>query len=154
MINLVPMTEEDFQAYLTRAVSEYAADKVRAGNWPEADAIELSRQNYARLLPQGIHTPANFVGKLLNEDGQTVGILWYARLGEEFEEAFIFDFEVYAPFRRRGYASQALAALEVHAKALGVKKLGLHVFGYNTPARELYKKTGFIETNVNMAKEI
>ena len=155
MISLVPMTEEDFQTYLDGAVPEYAADKARAGNWPEAEALERSRQEFQRLLPQGVHTPRNYVGRLLNENNQPVGILWYARQEEDqFETAFIYDFEINEPFRRRGYASQVLAAVEVHAKALGIKKLGLHVFGSNTAARELYKKAGFIETNVNMAKEI
>ena len=154
MIELVPMTEADYQVYLARAVAEYAADKVQAGNWSEAEAIEKSRLEFEHYLPEGIHTSGNFVGKLLNENDEPVGYLWYARLANKPEAAFIYDFEIYAPFRRRGYASQALAALEVHAKALGIKKLGLHVFGSNTAARELYKKAGFIETNVNMAKEI
>ena len=54
----------------------------------------------------------------------------------------------------QGYATQALEALEAHAKPNGVKKLGLHVFGHNTAARELYKKAGYLETNVSMAKVI
>ena len=91
---------------------------------------------------------------LVNEDRQQVGHLWYNVNSEKRDSAFIYDFEIYEPFRRQGCATQALNMLETHAKLNGVKKLGLHVFGHNTAARELYKKAGYIETNVNMAKEI
>lgn len=154
MINIIPMAEADYQAYLDRIIPEYAAEKVQAGNWSEVDALERSRNEFERLLPQGIHTSDNFVGTLQNENGESVGVLWYELSEKRLGTAFIFDFEIYAPFRRRGYASQALAALEPHARARGVKKLELHVFGSNTAARELYKKVGYIETNVHMAKEI
>jgi len=154
MIELVPMTESEYQVYLARAVSDYAADKVQAGNWSEAEAHEKSRLEFEHYLPEGIHTSGNFVGKLLNESNEPVGYLWYARLANKPETAFIYDFEIYVPFRRRGYASQALVALEQHAKARGLNRLELHVFGHNTAARELYKKAGFIETNINMARDI
>jgi len=154
MIDLVPMNETDYQVYLAKIIPEYADEKVQAGNWIEAEALERSRMEFEHYLPQGIHTPRHFVGKLLNESGEPVGFLWYGFLNESIDTAFIFDFEIYSAFRRRGYASQAMAVLEAQAKAQGVKRLELHVFGNNTPARELYKKAGYIETNVNMAKEI
>lgn len=154
MIDLVPMNEIDYQAYLTMIIPIYAAEKVQAGNWTEAESLERSRTEYDQYLPLGIHTPGHFVGKLLNEDGTSVGFLWYGFLDNRPETAFIFDFEIYADFRRRGYASQALVVLEGHARSRGAKKLELHVFGNNIAARELYKKVGYIETNVNMAKEI
>jgi len=51
MIELVPMTESEYQVYLARAVAEYAADKVQAGNWSEAEAIEQSRLSFEHYLP-------------------------------------------------------------------------------------------------------
>lgn len=154
MISLVPMSEVDYQAYLEKMIPEYAAEKVMAGNWTETEALELSRKDYARLLPDGLQTAGNFLFNLINENNETVGFLWYARVEKYPEVAFIFDFEIYSAFRRRGYASQALAALEHQARARGFKKLELHVFGNNLAARELYKKSGFVETNVNMARDL
>jgi len=154
MIQLIRMNEIEYLAYLEKAVSEYAAEKIQAGNWTEAEALERSRKDFERLLPQGHHTPSNFVNKLVSDNGETVGYLWYCILDNAVTKGFIYDFEIYPQYRRRGYASQALAALENEAKEIGVKKLELHVFGFNIAARELYKKSGFIETNVNMAKEI
>lgn len=37
---------------------------------------------------------------------------------------------------------------------LGMKKIGLHVFGHNKVARGLYEKLGYETTNVVMAKTI
>jgi ribosomal protein S18 acetylase RimI-like enzyme len=148
------MSDADYQVFLDSAVSAYAQDKAAAGNWTEAESLERSRQEFQNLLPQGNHTEANFLFSLVNESDQKVGYLWYKIEPNQPGFAFIYDFEIYEQFRRRGYASQALNALETHAKLQGVKKLGLHVFGHNTAARELYKKIGYIETNVNMAKEI
>jgi RimJ/RimL family protein N-acetyltransferase len=154
MISLIPMTEADFAAYLEKTVPQYAREKVLAGNWTEAEALERSRQDFEHLLPEGLPTPGNFLFMLVNEAGEKVGWLWYALAAKKPDLAFIYDFEIYDQFRRRGYATQALAALDEHARPHGVKKLELHVFGFNTAARELYKKCGYEETNVMMAKSI
>ena len=154
MISLVLMTEADFAVYLEKTVPQYAREKVLAGNWTEAEALERSHQEFEHLLPEGLRTPGNFLFMLVNEAGEKVGWLWYALAAKKPELAFIYDFEVYDQFRRRGYATQALAALDDHARPRSVKKLELHVFGFNTAARELYKKCGYAETNVMMAKTI
>jgi ribosomal protein S18 acetylase RimI-like enzyme len=154
MIILQPITEAEFQTYLAAAIQSYAQEHIQAGNWNADEALERSRQEFEGYLPQGVATPGNFLFSLYNESAEKVGHLWYAPLPKRPDIAFIYDFEIYAAFRRRGYASQALAALEQDAKARGLTHLELHVFGHNTAARELYKKAGFAETNVMMSKKI
>jgi ribosomal protein S18 acetylase RimI-like enzyme len=154
MIRLVRMDEAEYQAYLEKSIPAYAADKLQAGNWTADEALERAQLEYGHFLPQGVDTPGHFVGKLLNEVGEVVGYLWYAGLDNNPGTAFIFDFEIYETFRRRGYASEALAVLVDEARGQGYKRLALHVFGANTAARMLYKKNGFIETNVQMARDI
>jgi len=39
MVQLVPMTEAEFQIYLQRAIKEYADEKVKAGNWQASEAM-------------------------------------------------------------------------------------------------------------------
>ncbi|MEI7848895.1 MAG: GNAT family N-acetyltransferase [Chloroflexota bacterium] len=153
-IKIVPMSAADYQAYLAMIIPVYAAEKVQAGNWTEAESLERSRQEYEIHLPQGIKTPGQSINNLVNELNEVVGFLWYGRLQKLAGIAFIYDFEIYAPFRRRGYAQQALELLAEEAKAQGFKRLELHVFGQNTAARELYRKAGYIETNVNMARDL
>lgn len=154
MINLVPMTESDYRAYLAAVIPDYAADLMKSRHLPEQEALERARQSYSEALPQGLQTPGNFVSKLVNEADEVVGFLWYWQNDKRPGVAFIYDLEIYAPFRRRGYASQAMTALEAHARPKGVTRLELHVFGHNTAARELYKKMGYAEIDVQMAKEI
>jgi ribosomal protein S18 acetylase RimI-like enzyme len=154
MISLQPMTDPDFQEYLKTSIQKYADEKIQAGNWAPAEAMERSRKEFEGYLPRGVHTPFQYLFNLVNEDGEKVGLLWYAELTDRPGNAFIYDFEIYDAFRRRGYASQALLAVEKDARQRGLKQIGLHVFGHNTAARELYKKAGYLETNVNMSKKI
>jgi len=154
MISLIPMTAADYAAYLEKIIPLYAREKVAAGNWTEAEALERSRKEFQQLLPDGCQTVGNFLFMLVNTTGEKVGWLWYALNAKRPEQAFIYDFEIYDHYRRQGYATAALAALEAHARPQGVKKLELHVFGFNTAARELYQKCGYAETNVMMAKSI
>lgn len=154
MISLVPMNAADFAAYLEKTIPIYAREKVEAGNWTEAEALERSRKEYEHFLPEGLRTVGHFLFMLISETGEKVGWLWYALNEKKPDLAFIYDFEIYDQFRRRGYATSALAALEEHARPRGVKKLELHVFGFNTAARALYQKCGYAVTNVMMAKSI
>ena len=154
MITLRAMTEEEFQAFFDYSIGEYAKEKVMSGNWAESEALERSRKEFDELLPKGAQSEGNTLLTLVNESGESVGYLWYAVNPRRAGRVFIYDFEVYSSFRRRGYASQALAALEELLRPQGFKHIDLHVFGHNTPARELYKKTGYSETNINMSKDI
>jgi hypothetical protein len=53
-LSLRGMTEEEFQAFLAESVPEYAAEKVKAGNWTPEEALEKSRNEHTRLLPEGL----------------------------------------------------------------------------------------------------
>ncbi len=155
MIRLTKMNADDFRAYLERAIPDCAQSHVRAGNWAPEEALERSRKEFETLLPDGVDSPQHFVCTLLDaESGEEVGWLWYWINPQRPIVSFIYDFEIFESFRRRGYGSQALAALEETVKPLGVKRIELHVFGNNTAARDLYKKSGFIESNVLMSKEV
>ena len=67
---------------------------------------------------------------------------------------WIYDIEIYEPFRRQGHATRALLALEKEAANLGAEKLELHVFGHNPGARLLYEKSGFTPTSIVMSKAL
>jgi hypothetical protein len=51
------MTQADYDAFLERAIPEYAADKVRVGNCPAEGALERSRTEFLGILPTGTATP-------------------------------------------------------------------------------------------------
>jgi ribosomal protein S18 acetylase RimI-like enzyme len=55
-------------------------------------------------------------------------------------------------YRGRGYGKQAMLLIEEKARELGLKSIGLHVFGVNQAARNLYEAVGYEITSLNMKK--
>ncbi|HEY0831367.1 MAG TPA: GNAT family N-acetyltransferase [Candidatus Dormibacteraeota bacterium] len=154
-IELVPFTQEQFDAWLPRAIAGYAHEHVSTGRWSEAESIEKSREEHARLLPQGPATPGHHMWSIVRAgDHQPVGLLWIQVMDKPTPRAFIYNIEIDPEFRRRGYAMQAMKRLEEEARSLGLDSIGLHVFGHNTAARPLYEKLGYIATNINMTKPL
>jgi RimJ/RimL family protein N-acetyltransferase len=154
MVNLIPMTAADFQAYLEDDIEQYAQEHVRAGNWRPSEALQKSRDEHQRLLPDGLATKNHYFFSI--EDGQRsakVGIIWFA-VDDERSQAFVYDFLIYEEYRRRGYGTQTLSALEAEVKELNVDKIALHVFAHNHVARALYEKTSFEITGIYMMKKL
>lgn len=155
MIRLIPLSEPDYINWITRAIDDYAADKVRAGNWTRDEAFRLAQEEFHRLLPNGRSTPDTYLFSMENsETRDKVGVIWLGVRDAAQRRAFIFDFQVFEPYRRRGYGLLALKALDQFAAGLGITEIGLHVFGHNLPARILYEKAGYEITNINMSRKI
>jgi RimJ/RimL family protein N-acetyltransferase len=152
MIALRAMTEEEFKAFFAQSVPEYASEKVKAGNWTPEEALERSRQEHVKLLPEGLASPNQYL-YTIELEGSPVGRIWLSVDRQRAGGAgFIYDLLVTEPFRRQGIAGEAMRLLEREALRLGVSSLALHVFGYNLAARALYEKLGYEITNINMSK--
>ena len=151
MIKLVSMQQEDFERFLAREIRNYAEDHVRNGNWSPEDALERSTKEFAHYLPDGIRSQNQHLYSLSNEDDKKIGVLW---VQVKDNKAFIFDFVIDEEFRGKGYGKQALAAMDEVLVTMGVESVGLHVFGDNHIAQELYKKAGFQVTDIQMKKTL
>ena len=153
---LVPMSEATYARYVESAVAGYAEDSVACGRWPAAGALERSRREFAALLPQGLATPDNHLFEI--RDGRTqepVGAIWFAVVADEGDRAaYVYDMVVEPPHRRRGHALRAFEALEPRVRALGLSRIGLHVFGHNPGAQALYARLGYGVTGINMVKQL
>jgi ribosomal protein S18 acetylase RimI-like enzyme len=68
--------------------------------------------------------------------------------------AFVASIEIAEPFRRRGFARQAMLLLEDEARAKGLDRIILNVYGNNEPARSLYQSLGYDERAVTMVKQL
>jgi ribosomal protein S18 acetylase RimI-like enzyme len=152
MITLEPMTEADYQRFLEPAIAEYAQDHDKAGRWTPEESGEQARKEFLALQPDGVKSPNQYLFTLVNEAQQNVGMLWFAM--REHHEAFVYDVRVDEAFQRRGYASEAFRELENKVRALGGVKIGLHVFGVNHAAIDMYTKLGYQPTNILMAKNL
>jgi RimJ/RimL family protein N-acetyltransferase len=159
MVHLRPMTQAEYDSWLADEIQAYADEKVQAGAWDPADARQRSEDEHQKLLPLGLETPNNYLYRILAETPHgsapvPVGMLWVAVPSWRPPLAFVYDFVIEAAYRRRGYATQALQALDETVRALGLDTIGLHVFGHNHAARALYEKAGYVVTDVNMAKKL
>ena len=154
MVKLIPMEQADFSAYLDRGIAEYAEDKVKSGNWTAEEALERSRKEFEKYLPDGLQSKNQYILSIVDGTGaQKLGMLWVeVKMDSPQHEAFIFDFRVKEEFRGKGYGKQALVALDEKLISLNVDSVGLHVFGHNIVAQEVYKKSGYEITNINMRK--
>ena len=151
-VRLVPMTDQEYSSLMDELYRTYAADHVRAGRWSEAESVQKSREEIGKMLPEGRKTADHLFFTIRAGPGdEPVGAVWFA-----FQPtgAFVYDLEIRSAFRRRGYAEEAMRALEPMARDRGSDHIRLHVFGDNDGARKLYRKLGYVETNVLMAKAL
>ncbi len=156
MTTLAPMRAESFAPYVEAAILGYAQDNVSAGRWPAVGAVERSREDFESLLPQGLATPGNLLYEIFAaEGGPVVGYVWLAMESKHGGvSAFVYDIEIKPAYRRRGHAMRALQALEAIATTAGASGIGLNVFANNDGAQALYRKLGYVATNVGMRKPL
>ena len=155
MFRLEPMDEATFVAWRAVTTREYAAEKVKAGNYPESGAKQLAEAEFARLLPNGRSTPGHEIRSMVNDDGERVGHAWFTIEDRDVGRVvYIYDIAVDPAHRRHGYARRALAEIDAYARDHGCIGVMLHVFGDNEGARQLYRSAGYLETNVMMLKRV
>ncbi len=151
-LSLQAMTEADYRDWWAIIVPEYAADKIASGAWSEVEAVGKSTASMHEQLPQGLATPANHLCTLTLLPAATrVGFLWFTHQGQT---AFLYDLYIYPAHRRQGHGRRALHLLEAAAAAQGLNAIGLHVFGHNPAAQELYLQAGFQITDLSMRKAL
>jgi GNAT superfamily N-acetyltransferase len=153
-VTLEPMAADRFVQWREREIIEYAKDKVKAGVWPEAGAMEASAAEVASLLPDGLETSGHdiFVGVA---EGAEVGQLWLFTDPEALaRETFIYEIAIDEQHRGKGLGRGLLAAAESWCAEHGVTVVRLNVFAFNMTAISLYESSGYSVTNLNMMKRI
>ena len=155
MVTLVPMSAAAWTTWRAATIAGYAQDNIRIGAWPADGAEARAALDFARILPDGMDTPGHVFRSVVNEDGATVGSLWFAPNAPTHRPAlFIWDIVIHDRYRGQGYGRATLEALEPIARGLGYAEIELHVFGDNEVARNLYRSAGYVETNVSMVKHL
>ena len=156
MVKLSPMTEEQFRVYQEDDIQRLAEEYVKAGVWTDAEALENSRKEHQRLLPDGIKTRNhNFFTVTDENSGRKVGLIWMeVNQDVSIPYAFIYDFFINEDQRRKGYGAGTLQAAEKWLKSMGIRHVSLHVYAHNKIAQELYDKSGFEVTGIFMRKKL
>jgi ribosomal protein S18 acetylase RimI-like enzyme len=156
MVDLVPMTEDQFHFYLGFGIASYAHESIRAGNVVPDLALKAAERQFENLLPDGLDTPDQHLFSIRDTaQRKGVGYLWFGVRDEGGRRfAALYDLLIFEAYRRQGYGTAALHALEDQVAAQRLDEIRLHVFGHNHPARALYEKMGYAVTNVTMAKRL
>jgi mycothiol synthase len=142
-VTLVEMTDEEFARRREPMIREYGQDLARSGGMTVEQAETQAEQQTDAILPEG----ARSTGQLLRTawvDGQEVGWIWVSLPGHAMPGmAWVDDIQVDDEHRRHGYGQGILEAMEAELVTLGVRRLGLNVFGGNDVAQRLYERLGF-----------
>lgn len=153
-IALQPMTPAEFESWLPRSRENFAAAKMKGQALTRAEALAVSEKAYQDLLPQGLNTPDHFLFMARNQ-GSDVGFVWFCARGPaNNRKAYIYDVEVYEAFRGQGFGRAIMLEVEQRAREMGLKHVGLHVFGFNETAIQLYKSLDYQVTGIMMEKPI
>lgn len=142
-VQVSPMTPDRYPGFAAASEAGFAQDLVASGRYTAEEAAAESHRQMLLELPDGLETEGQelFTASV---DGVEVGILWFGmRVRDGRPHAFILDIEVAADQRRKGYGRALMLAAEREARRLGADSIGLHVFGFNTGAIELYEKLGY-----------
>jgi GNAT superfamily N-acetyltransferase len=153
-LQLRRMNAEEFEAYRSRTVSDYAAAHVDAGDWSPDQAEGLAAEQTESLLPEGADTPGMLLLTAESREDGTVGLAWVALEHDEKRGAWIYDIEIVAAQRGKGYGRALLHAVEQLVREHGVESIGLNVFAGNAFARKLYESTGYEATSIHMRKSL
>jgi ribosomal protein S18 acetylase RimI-like enzyme len=155
MIVLEPMSAASFERFKAYSIADFAAQMQRTGEWEIDRAPALAEASFARLLPEGLLTPHNYLFDIKDSAlDDCVGAIWAGVVEEERREGFIFDLVVHEPWRRHGYARLAMREIEAFFVSLKVRTIALEVYFDNVGARRLYDELGYQVTSQSMRKAI
>jgi ribosomal protein S18 acetylase RimI-like enzyme len=156
-VRLRPLRDDEFDAYVEHGKVWYARDLSENGGAPPELAQKKAEEDWALLLPERLASPGQHLFAVEEiATGERVGDAWIAERDTQFEGkvAFVYSIEIAERFRGRSFGRQAMLLLEDEARAFGLTRISLNVFGGNEVARSLYRSLGYAEKAVAMSKEL
>lgn len=153
-LKLRPITEEEFRVFRQYAIDDFARAKREGEGLSVEESQEVSLKAFNQLLSDGVNTKNHFVYHIEN-GGKFVGYLWWALQEKKSgNQGYLYNIDIEASQRGNGYGEAAMILFENEVRLRGLNKTGLHVFGFNTRAQNLYRKLGYEPTNIIMVKKL
>lgn len=157
MVTLRPMTQDEYDRLSPAVVDSFAAKLLEAGHAtsPE-DARAQTLAQIGQLLPEGLDTSWMLLLVAEAEGEGVVGQIWLSLPGTAAhpDTAWVYNVEVAAEHRGKGFGRAIMLAAEEALRQRGVDRLGLNVFGSNRAAIALYDSLGFAVTSQQMSKPL
>jgi ribosomal protein S18 acetylase RimI-like enzyme len=150
-VRLREVRDEELPAVVEAGFRFYVADLERHGGLTRLEAEQKATADHANLLPEGKPLAGHHLFVIEDEEGASIGHLWYA---DRDPEVFLYAIEIEERARGRGYGREAMQAFEALVRARGVSAIWLNVFGGNDVARSLYRSLGYDEAAVHMRKRL
>ncbi len=151
-VQLQAMPTERIADWLVVSNEEYRLSRIAAGESPEL-AAQRAEESSAQHFPNGMPLPLHQVCDIVDGE-EIVGYLWIGPQTGSTTDWWVWDVEIDAAHRRKGYARDALLLGEIEARARGALTIGLNVFGFNTGAQALYESLGYGVSAINMSKKL
>lgn len=151
-VALQPITPAELAAYRATQVQDYITQRVEFGGEDRAEATRVASEQHAQFFPDGVPADRHHLLTGRDADGARVGLLWLFRKSDT--TVWIYDIEVDAAVRGRGFGRALMIAAERWAQSQGATVVELNVFGGNTVARRLYTSLGYAESSVHMTRHL
>lgn len=151
-MRFAPLTVEQAASYLPHSQQGFADDLVRAGALDPERALRKAVADYSSLDEDG----TTYVAGYAQVDGteEWVGVIGWALTGLDADHdertLYVYDLEVFEPFRRRGFGERLLAYAAERAEQAGADAVRLTVWAGNDDAKALYRRLGFVDENARM----
>jgi GNAT superfamily N-acetyltransferase len=154
-LRLRPLRDEELSEFIEASRADYVEDLVAHARMPEDFAHDKAEHDLAAYVG-ATSVPEGHSLYWIERESGPVGRLWFAeraspRIGRL---VWLFELEIYEPFRGCGYGRRAMQLLEDEVRQLGIAEIALNVWGGNEPARGLYRSQGYFERSVEMAKVV
>ncbi len=143
----------DFDSFFAHFRERYIAERMEADRFTRQEAEEFVAVQQQAILPLGAATPGHELLWAVDAAGQRIGLVWLYVNGA-MRQAFLYQIEVFEPFRGRGLGRELLAATEELARSRGVRTMVLNVFATNQSAIGLYHTAGYVTVSHAMAKSL
>ena len=148
------MTPEEFPSFVAASKAGYAHDIEVHGGQTRQAAQAKAEADFPAVLALGLETPGHAIF-IVEAAGAAVGRLWLAeRESGGRRVLFIYDISIDAEQQGRGFGRAAMGLAEEEARSRGIGRVELNVFGGNDVARGLYRSLGYVETSVQMGKDL
>ncbi|MFG6496442.1 GNAT family N-acetyltransferase [Fictibacillus sp. UD] len=150
MITFERMDNKQFKEYLEFMMPDYIQDTSEHYMMTKEQATEKAEKQMESLLPDKEKTEGQHFFHIKSGE-QVAGYLWF-HVSKEEKSAFLYHIYILESFRKQGIAKNALRFFENESKDEGAVYCGLHVFGTNENAIELYRKLGYKQASISMNK--
>lgn len=149
-IVLRAMTEGIFKSYMREHEEEYARDRMITDHESFEAALEMTRRQHEKMLPDGVRTSGHYFFAVHDEQtGKHVGYVWFASRPPTLS---LYHILIHPADRRRGYGRAVLQAVEQRARELSCEVIWLNVMGHNRQAVEFYEACGYRVAAMHMNK--